>query len=100
MEWEFIAPMIFSITLVLSTAGVLILRPLTKRLGDLLEAMRTDRQARLEDQHTERLVNAVERLTDRIELLEERQDFTERMLTSANRPTIESRSTAGERLKS
>ena len=37
MEWEFIAPMIMTIVLVLTVGGVMVLRPIAKRVGDLIE---------------------------------------------------------------
>ena len=44
MEWEFIAPMIVSVVLVLTVGGVVLLRPVTKRLGALLDVMVLEKQ--------------------------------------------------------
>jgi len=85
MEWEFIAPMVVTITLFLSIAGVLIFRPLAKRLGDLIEITTRNRQAQGGQQDVARLAELVGHLADRIEQLEERQDFTERVLASVDR---------------
>jgi hypothetical protein len=76
-------------TLIVSVAGVLILRPLTRRLGDMLEAKsRAKHQApQLNSAELNRLTDVVSRLTDRIESLEERQDFAERLLASQDRST-------------
>jgi hypothetical protein len=82
MDWEVIAPMIAVVTLFLSAAGVLIFRPLTKRLGDLIEVTSRNRQTMGNPENLARLTEAVGRLAERIELLEERQDFTERVLSS------------------
>jgi hypothetical protein len=85
-----------AMTLMLSIAGVLILRPLTKRIGDMIELRakakhpHPDHQINSEDM--ERLTDVVSRLTDRIESLEERQDFAERLLYSDERATQRSRS--------
>ena len=67
---------IVTITLILSVAGVILLRPLSHRLGALLEAMaREKEELRGKDDHRLReLLDAVEA---RVSLLEERQDFTE-----------------------
>ena len=67
---------IITVTLILSVAGVILLRPLSHRLGALLEAMARERdELRGKDDHRLReLLDAVEA---RVSLLEERQDFTE-----------------------
>ncbi len=82
MDWEFVAPMVVAVTLFLSIAGVLIFRPLTKRLGDLIDVTSRSRQGQLGNDDLGKLTDIVNRLTDRIENLEERQDFAERILTS------------------
>ena len=37
MEWEIIAPMIVSIVFILTVGGVLVIRPIAKRISGLLE---------------------------------------------------------------
>ena len=39
IEWEFVAPMILSVVLVLTVGGVVLLRPLTQRLVELIDVM-------------------------------------------------------------
>lgn len=82
-----LAPFLLGMTLMLCTAGVIILRPLTKRLGDSIQARNRERAARsqLPSADVERLTEVVNRLTDRIESLEERQEFSERLLDSLDR---------------
>lgn len=75
------AVMVFTITA--GVASVMILRPLTKQLGQLLEQMRRDRQLGAEQPDPARMAELMERLLDRLERLEARQDFTERVLKSA-----------------
>ena len=80
MEWEFIAPMIMTIVLILTVGGVMVLRPIAKRVGDLLEVYAKERQDGLQgDVHHVR--DLLETMNARLQLLEERQDFTERLLT-------------------
>jgi len=80
MEWEFIAPMIMTIVLILTVGGVMVLRPIAKRVGDLLETYAKDRREGLEgDVHQIR--DLLETMNARLRLMEERQDFTERLLT-------------------
>ena len=80
MEWEFIAPMIMTIVLFLTVGGVMVLRPIAKRVGDLIELYVRDRQEGLQGNmhHTRDLL---ETMNARLQLLEDRQDFTERLLT-------------------
>lgn len=79
MEWEFVAPMIVSIVLILTVGGVVLLRPLARRLGALLDVMVLEKSktSGMEDRS---LGDAIEAMNDRLLLLEERQDFTERLI--------------------
>ncbi|UCC74483.1 MAG: hypothetical protein JSV86_07995 [Gemmatimonadota bacterium] len=88
-----VAPFVLGMTFILCTAGIIILRPLTKRLGDLMEARNRERQeqAQLGPQELARITDVVSRLADRIETLEERQDFTDRLLDSLERPPARAR---------
>ncbi len=80
MDWEIIAPMIMLIALFITVGGVLVLRPIAKRVGDLLEVYAHNRQEGLHgDVHQVR--DLLETMNARMELLEDRQDFTERLLT-------------------
>ncbi len=79
MEWDAVAPMIVSSLLIVTTGGVLVLRPIAKRLGDLLEVMTRERLSgdREERIHMRELF---ETMNQRLSLLEDRQDFTERLI--------------------
>ncbi len=98
MDWEAIAPMIVFVTLTLSVAGVLILRPLVKRLGDLIEITGRDRRAQVGGNDVERLTQVVGRLTDRLESLETRQEFAERLLTAQKEGSVEAQTSKREGL--
>jgi len=81
------------ITVTLAVAAVLILRPLAKHIGKVLEMRARDRYERPEVSSDDlmRLTDAVSRLTDRIETLEDRQDFAERLLDAqspSSRPRL------------
>ncbi len=43
MEWEFIAPMFISTVFFVTVGGVLVLRPISKRISELLEFYARDR---------------------------------------------------------
>jgi hypothetical protein len=84
MEWEFIAPMVVSVVLILTVGGVVLLRPIAKRLSELVELYAHDRQSGV---HSElgQMRDLLETMSARLQLLEERQDFTERLLSSGGR---------------
>lgn len=71
------------ITMFMCVAAVLILRPLTKKLGVLLEAMTRERtHAGVEDTNTARIIGLMEHMNRRLDQIEERLDFTERLVSS------------------
>jgi hypothetical protein len=74
-------PELIPIFLFLSVAAVMILRPLTKRLGLVVEQIARDRNAgRADDAEMARIRFLVEQTNKRLELIEERLDFTERLV--------------------
>ena len=79
MDWEFVAPMIVGVVFFLTAGGVLVLRPIAKRLGDLLEVMAREK-ASLPAEELRHLRDNFETMAQRLALMEERQDFTERLL--------------------
>lgn len=89
-----VAPMIVFTTLIVVTGGVVLLRPLAKRLGDLLDVAIAERRRNLAppDQTADqaRLVTIVESMEERLSRLEDRQDFTDSLLSASKRSGIES----------
>jgi hypothetical protein len=83
---EALIPIVFFLTV----GGVLILRPITKRLGLLIEVLAKERQVRLDrpdDVRFDRLGRVLEQLDARLDRMEERIDFNERLLSpSGERP--------------
>jgi hypothetical protein len=76
------------ISLFFSVAVVMILRPITKRLGGLIEVVTRDKvQARTADTNNERVVMLLEHMSRRMELIEERLDFTERLVGGSRNAT-------------
>lgn len=84
MEWEFIAPMIVSVVLFVTIGGVLILRPLALRVSELLELYARDRTQGA-DRELAQVRELLESMNARLQLMEERQDFTERLLASSSK---------------
>ena len=84
MDWEFIAPMLVAIVLIMTVGGVAVLRPIAKRISELLELYARDRQTGIEsDVHQVR--DLLETMDARLHLMEERLDFTEKLLSSGRR---------------
>ena len=81
MDWEFIAPMTVAVVLILTVGGVLVLRPIAKRISELLELYARERTSGLEHDVAQ-MRDLLETMSARLELMEDRQDFTERLLTS------------------
>ena len=81
VDWSEVAPMIVAVVAFLTVGGVLVLRPIAKRIGDLLEIYARDRQAGLEGE-VHQVRDLVETMNARLQLLEERQDFTDRLLSA------------------
>jgi len=81
MEWEFIAPMVISVVFILTVGGVAVLRPIAKRISELLELFARSRTTGIEsDVHQVR--DLLETMNARLQLMEDRQDFTEKLLSS------------------
>lgn len=85
MEWDVIAPMIVAIVLIVTVGGTVLLRPLASRLGQLLEAMAAERSQPTLEKEIVRIRQMLETVSSRLELMEERQDFTEALLQRPER---------------
>ena len=80
MEWEFVAPMVVIVVGVLTAGGVLILRPLSTRLAELVDAMARNKEQPRVEQELAHVRELMETMARRLELVEERQDFTDQLL--------------------
>ena len=76
----------------LCIAGVLILRPVTKKLGLLIEALAKERMANtrhatggLDEPQLERITIALERLNTRIDRMDDRMGFVEHLVEDRQR---------------
>jgi hypothetical protein len=81
VDWGNIAPMIVGVTLIVTVGGVMVLRPIAKKLGGLMELYARDKQSGVE-MEVHQLRDVVETMNARLQLMEERQDFTERLLAA------------------
>jgi uncharacterized membrane protein YccC len=81
---DVLAPMIVACTAILTTGGVLILRPIAKRLGSYLDAAT---QARLNPRPADdlsRIHEVLSSIDGRLNQLEERQDFAEALISASD----------------
>ena len=81
MEWDIIAPMIVSVVLIVTVGGVAILRPIAKRVSDLLELYARDRREGVESE-VHQVRDLLATMDARLRLIEDRQDFNERLIGS------------------
>lgn len=83
--------MLVPITAILTTGTVLILRPITSRVGGLLEAMTQEKKQRIAATPAPDLAQVRDLLTaidGRLSQIEERQDFAEALLSGAERRAL------------
>ena len=87
VDMELVISLAFSflmtVVVVVTIGGIILLRPLTKHLGQYLEA-KSKQGSNLQWRSAEdwdRLFNSLEGLGARLDAMEERQDFTERLLS-------------------
>ena len=83
MDWDVIVSMVVMLAFFLTVGGVLILRPIARRLGTLLDAMAQQKIARPVAEDS-RLREEVETLRQQLEQLEKRQDFTEGLMSAGS----------------
>ncbi len=70
MDPEILAPLILTVVLTLTVGGVLLLRPIAKRLGDIVELMIRGKQGEAEGE-LRRIGDLLETVSGRMALLEE-----------------------------
>ena len=89
-QLEILAPMLVLIILTLTIGTVTLLKPLSKRLGDLLEAMAEERKKPQLDNEVEHIRELLDTMSGRLSLLEERQDFTDALMNDPERRRLRS----------
>ncbi len=89
-QLEILAPMLVLIVLTLTIGTVTLLKPLSRRLGDLLEAMAQERKKPQLDNEVEHIRELLDMMSGRLSLLEERQDFTDALMNDPERMRLRS----------
>ena len=81
-----VAPMVVSVVLIVMTGLVLLLRPIAKKLGNFLEVVAEEKRRRFTEpmarHDADRIAGILETLDQRLGQLEERQEFTDRLLVT------------------
>jgi len=80
IDWTEVAPMIVAVVMFVVVGGVILLKPIANRVGFLLEAMAKEKESGL-DNDLAHVRDLMETMNARLQLLEERQDFTERLMS-------------------
>jgi len=83
--------MLVLMTLILTAGGVLLLRPMSKRLGDLLQIMAEERRLKAQPQNNDvgQMRDLLESINARLALLEERQDFTDQLISATRQRVLD-----------
>jgi len=88
-----VAPMVVAVTLIVMSALVILLRPLSKKLGAFLEVMAEEKRRSLgtppTSAETARMATVLDTLDRRLAHLEERQEFTDKLLVDRSAPKIQ-----------
>jgi hypothetical protein len=88
MDPDSVAPMIVMVTAILTTGGVLIFRPIAKRLGALLEVMTQQRMRPAPTAELAHIRDLLGNIDGRLNQIEERQDFAEALLSTGEPPLL------------
>jgi len=76
------------VVVTLTVAGVILLKPLSSRLATLLEAMAREKSTPRPLDEIRHVRELLETLDGRVSLLEERQDFTDALLSEPERKKL------------
>lgn len=74
-----LAGVIISVSFMVATAAVILLWPITKRLGDYLEVLAQEKRSAVRPEEEARVLRALEDVSQRLALLEERVEFAEQL---------------------
>lgn len=81
---EALAIVIIACTALVCASGVLVLRPVARRLGGLLDAVAEAKLRPSPEPEMARLREVLNRIDGRLDQLEERQDFAEAVLSASD----------------
>jgi hypothetical protein len=86
-----VAPMIVGVAFMAMIGAIALFRPITKKLGTYLEVLAEERRRQLTAQPMDRvdaarIAQLLETMDNRLAQLEERQEFTDRLLVERTKP--------------
>jgi hypothetical protein len=89
-----VAPMAVAITFIVMTSLVILLRPISTKLGSVLEVLAEEKRRSLSPspisrEDTARIATVLETLDQRLAHLEERQEFTDKLLVERTGQRVE-----------
>jgi len=84
-----VAPMVVGLTFIITGGLVVLLRPISKKLGNYLEVMAEEKRRNLatppaSSADTARIASLLDNLDRRLAHVEERQEFTDKLLVDRN----------------
>ena len=92
MDPDAVAPMIVMVTLIVTTGGVLVLRPIAKHLGAYLRALTEQTRLPAANADTVRIAEALSSIEERLTAIEDRQRFADDLLTGRDTAPLIARS--------
>ena len=95
MDPDSVAPMVVSVVFFVMTGLVILLRPISKKLGNVLEVVAEEKRRRMAEQpmareDATRIVSILDTLDRRLAQLEERQEFTDKLLVERSKTSLSS----------
>jgi hypothetical protein len=95
MDPDSVAPMVVSVVFFVMTGLVILLRPISKKLGNVLEVVAEEKRRRMAEQpmareDATRIVSILDTLDRRLAQLEERQEFTDKLLVERSKASLNS----------
>jgi hypothetical protein len=88
MEPTVLAAMVFTLLVIMMIGGFILLVPVSRRLGKVLEKWLEDRRPGSKDPDVAQLRAAVQALEREVRSLRERQDFVEGLRLGDDRPAL------------
>lgn len=88
MDSNALAGMIFTLVFTGLIGGFILIHPLTKRLGELMESKARAQKAAAPDDEVRKLAEAVRSLEMEVHYLRERQEFTDKLLAPRDREKL------------
>ena len=95
-----VAPMVVSVVFFVMTGLVILLRPISKKLGNVLEVVAEEKRRRMAEQpmareDAARIVGILDTIDRRLAQLEERQEFTDKLLVERSKTLLNSQWDSG-----